>query len=58
MLHDWSSYLIQVEQHIRQINDKLLHKHYQGIDEQVATIKDNLDNMLRWVNEQEDKPIK
>ena len=58
MLHDWSSYLIQVEQHIRRINDKLLHKQYQGVDESVATIKENLDNMLRWVNEQEDKPIK
>ena len=51
MLHDWSSYLIQVEQHIRQINDKLLHKHYVGLDPHIQKIKDCLEKTLMWAQE-------
>ena len=54
-LHDWSSYLIQVEKQIRQINDKLLHKNYVGIDEHVQTIKDCLDQTLAWVEERREQ---
>ena len=50
-LKDWSSYLIQVEQNLRQLNDKLLHKNYVGIEEHVQEIKDRLDKMLAWVKE-------
>lgn len=50
-LHDWSSHLIQVEQNLRQLNDKLLHKRYAGIEEHVQTIKDRLDKTLAWVEE-------
>lgn len=50
-LKDWSSYLIQVEQNLRQLNDKLLHKNYVGIEEHVQTIKDRLDKMVAWVEE-------
>lgn len=50
-LHDWSSYLIQVEQHLRQLNHKLLHNRYAGIEEHVQTIKDRLDKMVAWVEE-------
>ena len=50
-LHDWSSYLIQVEQQLRQLNNKLLHERYVGIEEHVQTIKDRLDKTLAWVEE-------
>ena len=50
-LHDWSSHLIQVEKHIRELNDKLLHKNYVGIEEHVQEIKDRLDKTLAWVKE-------
>ena len=50
-LHDWSSYLIQVEQHLRQLNDKLLHNRYAGIEEHIQAIKDRLDKTLAWVEE-------
>ena len=50
-LHDWSSYLIQVEQHLRQLNHKLLHNRYAGIEEHVQTIKDRLDKVVAWVEE-------
>ena len=50
-LHDWSAYLIQVEKNLRQLNDKLLHKNYVGLEEHVQTIKDRLDKTLAWVKE-------
>ncbi len=50
-LHDWSSYLIQVEQHLRQLNDKLLHTRYAGIEEHIQAIKDRLDKVVAWVEE-------
>ena len=50
-LHDWSSYLLQVEKNLRQLNDKLLHKNYVGIEEHIQAIKDRLDKTLAWVEE-------
>lgn len=50
-LHDWASYLIRVEQAIKQINYQCLHKKYEGIEEQVQSVKDNLDKTLLWVKE-------
>lgn len=50
-LHDWASHLIKVEKHIRELNDKLLHKNYVGIEEHVQEIKDRLDKTLAWVKE-------
>lgn len=50
-LHDWSAYLIQVEKNLRQLNDKLLHKNYVGLEEHVQEIKDRLDKTLSWVKE-------
>ena len=50
-LHDWSSHLIKVEKHIRELNDKLLHKNHVGIEEHVQAIKDHLDKTLAWVKE-------
>ncbi len=50
-LHDWSAYLIQVEKNLRQLNDKLLHKNYVGLEEHVQEIKDRLDKTLAWVKE-------
>lgn len=50
-LHDWASHLIKVEKHIRELNDKLLHKNHVGIEDHVQAIKDHLDKTLAWVNE-------
>ncbi len=50
-LHDWSAYLIQVEKNLRQLNDKLLHKNYVGLEEHVQEIKDRLDKTLAWDKE-------
>ncbi len=50
-LHDWSSHLIQVENHLRQLNDKLLHESYVGLEEHIQAIKDRLDKTLAWIKE-------
>jgi len=50
-LHDWSSYLLQVDKELRQLNDKLLHKNHTGIEEHIQKIKDCLDKTLAWVKD-------
>lgn len=50
-LHDWSAYMIQVDKHIRVLNDKLLHKDYAGLEETIQAIKDRLDKTLAWASE-------
>lgn len=50
-LHDWSAYLIRVEQELRIINDKLLHKQYAGLEPHIQKIKDNLEKTLMWAQE-------
>ena len=50
-LHDWSAYLIRVEQDLRIINDKLLHGQYVGLEHHIQKIKDNLEKTLMWAQE-------
>jgi len=50
-LHDWAAYLIQVDKHLRTLNDKLLHKDYESLEETVQAIKDRLDKTLVWAKE-------
>ena len=50
-LHDWSSYLLEVEHHIKRINHKLLHKDYESIEDHVESINYLLDKMVDWVKE-------
>lgn len=50
-LHDWSSYLIEVESTLKQINHKLLHGNYEGVEACVYKINEYLAKTLRWVAE-------
>lgn len=50
-LHDWSAYLIKAEQAMKAINDKCLHKKYEGIEQDVQVVKDRLDKVLLWVKD-------
>lgn len=50
-LHDWASYLIKAEQAIKDINNKCLHKKYEGIEKDVQVVKDRLDKVLLWVKD-------
>jgi HD superfamily phosphodiesterase len=48
-LDDWANYLLKVEKSLKKMEDKLLHKDYDGIYELNEKIVDNLNKTMVWV---------
>jgi hypothetical protein len=48
-LDDWANYLLKVEKSLKEMEDKLLHKDYDGIYELNEQIVDNLNKTMVWV---------
>jgi hypothetical protein len=48
-LDDWANYLLKVEKSLKEMEDKLLHKDYDGIYELNEKIVDNLNKTMMWV---------
>jgi len=48
-LDDWANYLLKVEKSLKEMEDKLLHKDYDGIYELNDKIVDNLNKTMVWV---------
>jgi HD superfamily phosphodiesterase len=48
-LDDWANYLLKVEKSLKEMEDKLLHKDYDGIYELNEKIVDNLNKTMVWV---------
>lgn len=48
-LFDWSTYLMQAQRELKEIEDKLLHKNYNDIDEHISAINKALDSTMAWV---------
>ena len=46
--NDWASYLLRAEMSMRMLNDKLLHRQYEGIDRLVDSIIDDLVKTKLW----------
>jgi hypothetical protein len=46
--NDWASYLLRAEMSMRMLNDKLLHRQYEGIDRLVDSIIDDLIKTKLW----------
>jgi hypothetical protein len=53
--NDWASYLLRAEMSMRMLNDKLLHKQYEGIDRLVDSIIDDLIKTKLWAAHETNK---
>jgi hypothetical protein len=53
--NDWASYLLRAEMSIRLLNDKLLHRQYEGIDLLVDSIIDDLVKTKIWTAHEKNK---
>ena len=53
--NDWASYLLRAEMSIRLLNDKLLHRQYEGIDRLVDSIIDDLIKTKIWTAHEKNK---
>jgi len=53
--NDWASYLLRAEMSIRLLNDKLLHRQYDGIDLLVDSIIDDLIKTKIWTAHEKNK---
>jgi hypothetical protein len=53
--NDWASYLLRAEMSMRMLNDKLLHKQYEGIDRLVDSIIDDLVKTKIWTAHEKNK---
>jgi hypothetical protein len=53
--NDWASYLLRAEMSIRLLNDKLLHRQYEGIDQLVDSIIDDLVKTKIWTAHEKNK---
>ena len=53
--NDWASYLLRAEMSMRMLNDKLLHKRYEGIDRLVDSIIDDLIKTKLWAAHETNK---
>jgi len=53
--NDWASYLLRAEMSIRLLNDKLLHRQYDGIDLLVDSIIDDLVKTKIWAAHEKNK---
>jgi len=53
--NDWASYLLRAEMSIRLLNDKLLHRQYEGIDRLVDSIIDDLVKTKIWTAHEKNK---
>lgn len=53
--NDWASYLLRAEMSMRMLNDKLLHKHYEGIDRLIDSIIDDLIKTKLWAAHETNK---
>lgn len=48
-LDDWANYLLKVEKSLKEMEDKLLHKDYDGVYELNEQIVSNLNKTMVWV---------
>mgnify|MGYP003347135111 CR=1 FL=1 len=48
-LDDWSTYLLRVEKNLKDMNDKLLHKNYDGVYELNEAIIHDLNSTMVWI---------
>jgi hypothetical protein len=53
--NDWASYLLRAEMSMRMLNDKLLHRQYEGIDRLVDSIIDDLIKTKIWAAHEKNK---
>ncbi len=53
--NDWASYLLRAEMSMRMLNDKLLHRQYEGIDRLVDSIIDDLIKTKIWTAHEKNK---
>jgi hypothetical protein len=53
--NDWASYLLRAEMSMRMLNDKLLHRQYEGIDRLVDSIIDDLIKTKLWAAHEKNK---
>jgi len=53
--NDLASYLLRAEMSMRMLNDKLLHKRYEGIDRLVDSIIDDLIKTKLWAAHETNK---
>jgi|GEM_PF-2574747 len=53
--NDWASYLLRAEMSMRMLNDKLLHRQYEGIDRLVDSIIDDLVKTKIWTAHEKNK---
>lgn len=53
--NDWASYLLRAEMSMRMLNDKLLHRQYEGIDRLVDSIIDDLIKTKLWAAHETNK---
>jgi hypothetical protein len=56
--HDYSYYLQVAERNLKQLEQKCLHKKYDGVDQHVSDIMRALSGVLRWVEDVQQKPQK
>lgn len=47
-LHDWSTYMLRSKHHLKEMENKLLHKNYTEIAAHAHAIKDSVDKAMAW----------
>lgn len=47
-LHDWSTYMLRAKSHLKEMENKLLHKNYTEIAAHAYTIKESVDKAMAW----------
>jgi len=52
-MHDWASCLIKVETNLKALEYRLLHKQYEGADQDVLNIMHNLSKTLVWIEDEQ-----
>ena len=48
-LNDWAQHLIWVEKNLKELEDKLLHKKFEGADKNVNAINSSLAKVIEWI---------
>lgn len=48
-IHDWSEYLLWAEKNFKDLEKKILHQQYAGWEENIACIKQAMDQTAEWI---------
>lgn len=52
-LNDWAQHLLMAEKNLKALEYKLLHKQYEGVDNNVSAIMRSLSGVLLWVEDEQ-----